>query len=83
MAEPDDQLAILNEHFADKTAKTDDQHQGLMSLKKLNVRQDVAQRDGATLDSVKHTTSYTNLSKLTENGLFGHRQPFVFFAAAE
>ncbi|MEQ9904782.1 AvrE-family type 3 secretion system effector [Pectobacterium aroidearum] len=70
MAEPDDQLAILNEHFADKTAKTDDQHQGLMSLKKLNVRQDVAQRDGATLDSVKHTTSYTNLSKLTENGLF-------------
>lgn len=70
IAEPDDQLAILNEHFADKTAKNDVQHQGLMSLQKLNVRQDVAQRDGATLDSVKHTTSYTNLSKLTENGLF-------------
>ncbi|WP_233978582.1 AvrE-family type 3 secretion system effector [Pectobacterium versatile] len=70
MAEPGDQLAILNEHFAGKTAKTDDQHQGLMNLQKLNVRQDVAQRDGATLDSVKHTTSYTNLSKLTENGLF-------------
>ncbi|MEQ9919705.1 AvrE-family type 3 secretion system effector [Pectobacterium brasiliense] len=70
MAEPGDQLAILNAHFADKPAKTDDQHQGLMSLKKLNVQQDVAQRDGATLDSVKHTTSYTNLSKLTENGLF-------------
>ncbi|MCE9730089.1 AvrE-family type 3 secretion system effector [Pectobacterium sp. IFB5596] len=70
IAEPDDQLAILNEHFADKTAKNDDQHQGLLSLQKLNVRQDVAQRDGATLDSVKHTTSYTNLSKLTENGLF-------------
>ncbi|APS30229.1 AvrE-family type 3 secretion system effector [Pectobacterium brasiliense] len=70
VAEPGDQLAILNEHFAGKTAKTDDQHQGLMNLQKLNVRQDVAQRDGATLDSVKHTTSYTNLSKLTENGLF-------------
>ncbi|MEH2921574.1 AvrE-family type 3 secretion system effector [Samsonia erythrinae] len=70
MAEPDHQLTILNEHFSDKTAESNDQRQGLVNLKKLNMRQDVAQRDGAMLDSVTHTTSYTNLSKLTENGLF-------------
>ncbi|MEE3649185.1 MULTISPECIES: AvrE-family type 3 secretion system effector [unclassified Brenneria] len=70
MTKPDDQLAILSEHFADKTAKTDMQHQVLTQLKRLDLRQDAAMRDGATLDSVKHSTSYTNLSKLTENGLF-------------
>lgn len=70
MSEPNEQLAILSGHFSDKGGETDDRYQGLMALKRLNVRQDVALRDGATLDSVKHTTSYTNLSKLTENGLF-------------
>nr|WP_240634917.1 AvrE-family type 3 secretion system effector [Brenneria salicis]NMN91764.1 pathogenicity factor AvrE [Brenneria salicis ATCC 15712 = DSM 30166]RBP65830.1 pathogenicity factor AvrE [Brenneria salicis ATCC 15712 = DSM 30166]RLM31865.1 avirulence protein [Brenneria salicis ATCC 15712 = DSM 30166] len=70
MSQPDEQLTILNEHFTGKTAKTDAQHQGLTALKRLDIRQDVAQRDGAILSGVLHMTTYTNLKNLTENGLF-------------
>ncbi|MCV9877511.1 AvrE-family type 3 secretion system effector [Brenneria sp. KBI 447] len=70
MSQPDEQLTILSEHFTGKAAKTDAQHQGLTALKRLDVRQDVTQRDGAILSSVLHMTTYTNLKNLTENGLF-------------
>ncbi|MFJ2462523.1 AvrE-family type 3 secretion system effector [Pseudomonas sp. NPDC087615] len=63
------QLGDLNRHFADKPAENDEQYAALRALKRAGVQQQAADAKHSLLDSGRFESSYTNLSRLSEQGM--------------
>lgn len=68
--DPAEQLKSLDRHFSYNNVVGDDRYEAVRSLKQLVQRQRAAESNMMELGSAKHTTQYTNLSRLDENGIF-------------
>ncbi|WP_158547271.1 MULTISPECIES: AvrE-family type 3 secretion system effector [unclassified Pseudomonas] len=63
------QLDGLQRHFADKPAENDEQYAALRALKRAGVQQQAAEARHSLLDGGRFESSYTNLSRLDEQGV--------------
>lgn len=59
----------LSQHFSDKSVANDDQYAALRALKHSSVQQEAADKKHSMLDSARFESSYTNLSRLSEQGV--------------
>ena len=61
-------LAGLDSHFRDKPVENDEQYAALRTLKRSLVQQDAAEAKHSLLDGGRFESSYTNLSRLDQQG---------------
>lgn len=67
--DPVKQLAALDRHFSSSNVRGDDRYEAVRSLKQLVLRQQAVETNTMGLGSARHSTSYSNLSRLDKNGL--------------
>ncbi|MGX1187176.1 hypothetical protein AB7M29_004855 [Pseudomonas sp. F-14 TE3623] len=62
-------LEGLSQYFCDKPVANDEQYAALRALKRSSVQQEAADKKHSMLDSARFESSYTNLSRLSEQGV--------------
>jgi len=67
--EPSKQLSELHRHFTRNKVIGDDRYEAVRNLEQLVLRQQAAETNVMGLGSARHSTSYSNLSRLDENGI--------------
>jgi len=67
--EPSKQLSELHRHFTRNKVIGDDRYEAVRSLEQLVLRQQAVETNVMGLSSARHSTSYSNLSRLNENGI--------------
>ncbi|AXF77194.1 AvrE-family type 3 secretion system effector [Erwinia tracheiphila] len=67
--DPVEHLDKLSKHFNTRSTADDDRYQAIRTLKKLVARQMCVATNSQELGSAMHLTTYTNLSRLDENGI--------------
>ncbi len=67
--DPAKQLSDLLRHFSGSNVMGDDRYEAVRRLKQLGQRQQAYESNMMRLGTARHTTQYTNLSRLDENGI--------------
>jgi len=67
--EPSKQLNELHRHFTRNKVIGDDRYEAVRNLEQLVLQQQAAETNVMGLGSARHSTSYSNLSRLDENGI--------------
>ena len=67
--DPAKQLSDLLRHFSGSNVMGDDRYEAVRRLKQLDQRQQASESNMMQLGTARHTTKYSNLSRLDENGI--------------